>query len=118
MEKLKGYMLSLAIGYVIIFVLFLITSIIFAYTNIQDDALNIAIYICLGVSTLVSSFLLGMKVKEKGAIIGIIFGAIFYGLVFLIGSVISGFEFSTSVIIYFLISIIFSTIGAVLGVNI
>ena len=117
MNKIKNYLISLGIGYIMIFILFLITSVIFAYTNIKDSNLNIAIYICLGISALVSSFLLGKKVKEKGVIIGIIYGIIFYGLVYIIGIIINGVNFSIDTLIYFLISIVTSIVGAIFGVN-
>ena len=101
MDKLKNYSLSLILGYILLFLLFLVTSIIFAYTNIQDSALNIAIYICLFLACMFSSFILGKREKRKGFIYGIIFGMIFYGLVFIISSIISWFSFSLSILIYF-----------------
>ena len=110
MEKLKNYSLSLILGYILLFLLFLVTSIIFAYTNIQD--------ICLFLACMVSSFILGKREKRKGFICGIIFGMIFYGLVFIISSIISGFSFSLSILIYFGISVLASILGASIGVNI
>ena len=118
MDKLKNYSLSLIFGYILLFLLFLITSIIFAYTNIQDSTLNIAIYICLFLACMFSSFILGKREKRKGFICGIIFGMIFYGLVFIISSIISGFSFSLSILIYFGISVLASILGASIGVNI
>ena len=118
MEYLKKCGLSLLIGYIILFILFMITSIIFAYTNIQDKYLDIAIYICLGIAAFASSMILGIKIKKRGAVLGLILGILFYGLIFLISIILGGFNFSTYILIYFAISIFCSLIGSIIGVNI
>lgn len=118
MEKLKNYGISLFVGYLLIIIMFLITSCIFAYTNIQDKYLDIGIYISLFLACAISSVILGKKNKKKAILSGIIFGAIFYGLVFICSCIISGFNFSLSIAIYFLISIISSIIGNIIGVSI
>ncbi len=117
MEKVKNYTFSILLGYILLFFMFLITSCIFAYTNIQDKFLNFGIYISLFLACFISSLILGKKMKKKAMVNGSIFGILIYALIFVCGGILSGFTFNITTLIYFAISIISSIIGCIIGVS-
>ena len=65
MEKLKRYTISLLISFVIAAIFLLISSIIFAYTNINDRHLNSFVLGSVMISVIIGSMILLKKIKEK-----------------------------------------------------
>ncbi len=66
MEKIKRYSISLLISFIVSIVLLIITSVIFAYTNINDKHLQTFVLGVVMLSVLIGSTLLLKKIKEKG----------------------------------------------------
>ena len=118
MNNLKFFGISLGVCYVIIISLFLITSAIFAHTNINDKYIDIFVYVSIFISMLTSSLLFSKKVKEKGIIYGAMFGIIamfvFYLVVVMIMPEAS---FTLNILIFFILATIASSIGGIIGVN-
>lgn len=117
MNKLKYFSINLGICYVIILLLLLVTSAIFAYTNINDRYLDIFVYSSIGVSIFLSSIFLNRKIKSKGVIYGSLFGFIAIGIIYLIGSIFLSFSISYVSAIYLIVGIVSGLIGGVIGVN-
>lgn len=118
MNKLKYFGINLGICYLIILALLFVSSLIFAYTNINDSYLNIFVYSCVALSVFLSSVFLNRKIKQKGALYGAMFGFIVMALVYIIGAMFfTGFSMSSVVIIYIAISVLSGLIGGIIGVN-
>lgn len=119
MEKIKYYGISLGIGYLIGFLLLFISSVILAYTNVNDNYLDIFVFISLGVSVLCGSTFLSKKIKEKGIITGAVFGIIYIILIYLFTVIMHrGLFITNTLFMYIGLSTLTGMIGGILGVNI
>lgn len=117
MNKLKYFGINFGICYVMILLLLLVTSAIFAYTNINDRYLDIFVYSLIGISIFLNSIFLNRKIKSKGVIYGSIFGLSVILSIYLIGAIFFSFSISYVAGIYIAIGVISGLIGGVIGVN-
>ena len=78
MEKIKRYSISLLISFCVAAIFLIISSVIFAYTNINDRHLNSFVLGSVMISVLIGSMILLKKLKEKGFLYGLIFGIIYF----------------------------------------
>lgn len=117
MSKLKYFSIHLVICYIMILLLLLVTSAIFAYTNINDKYLDIFVYSLIGISIFLNSILVNRKIKCKGVIYGSLFGLLVILSIYLIGALFLGFSLSYITAIYFAVGIITGLIGGIIGVN-
>lgn len=117
MSKLKYFSIHLVICYVMILLLLLVTSAIFAYTNINDKYLDIFVYSLIGISIFLNSIFLNRKIKCKGVVYGSVFGLLVIITIYLIGAIFLGFSLSYTTAIYFVIGVVAGLIGGVIGVN-
>ena len=78
MEKVKRYSISLVISFCVAAIFLIISSAIFAYTNINDRHLDSFVLGSVMISVLVGSMLLLRKIKKKGLLFGAIFGLIYF----------------------------------------
>ena len=107
MVKIKNYSFSLLIAFLIAAILLCLSAVIFAYTNINDRYLQTFVFGSVMISTLIGATILAKKIKEKGLLMGGIFGIIYVGLIFLISSIAyTGFAFTNTLLIYLAISCI------------
>lgn len=118
MNKLKYFSVHLCICYIMILLLLLVTSAIFAYTSINDQYLDIFVYSLIGISILLNSILLNRKIKCKGVIYGSLFGLLAILIMYGIGGIFLGFSFSVTIAMYMVIGLIAGLIGGAIGVNI
>ena len=119
MEKIKRYSISLGISFGIAIIFLLISSVIFAYTNINDRHLNSFVLGSVMVSILIGSMLLLRKIKEKGLLYGALFGLIYFAIIYLVNVLgFNGFFVSNTLGIYFGICMLSGIIGGIIGVNI
>jgi len=117
LNKLKYFGINLVISGVMILLLLLLTSAIFAYTNINDKYLDIFVYSLVGISIFLNSIFLNKKIKTKGALYGSVFGLLTIITIYLIGGMFLGFSLSYAIAIYFAIGIVSGLIGGIIGVN-
>lgn len=118
LNKLKYFSVHLCICYIMILLLLLVTSAIFAYTSINDQYLDIFVYSLIGISILLNSILLNRKIKCKGVIYGSLFGLLAILIMYGIGGIFLGFSFSLTIAMYMVIGLIAGLIGGAIGVNI
>ena len=119
MEKIKRYSISLVISFVIATIFLLISSAIFAYTNINDRHLDSFVLGSVMISVLVGSMLLLRKLKKKGLLYGALFGIVYFFIIYLVNVLaFSGFFVSNALGIYFGICILSGIVGGIIGVNI
>ena len=119
MVKVKNYLFSLLITFLVSAVLLCLSAVIFAYTNINDRYLQTFVFGVIVISVLIGSTILSKKIKEKGLLLGGTFGAIYVLLIFLITSIAyTGFAFTNTLLIYLGISVLSGIVGGIIGVNI
>lgn len=91
---------------------------IFNYFDLlSQGAYKTFLIILVAISIFISSFLLGKSSKKKGYLEGIKFGVISVLLMFVISYLAFDSNISISSLIYYLILIISSSIGAMFGIN-
>ena len=117
MNKLKYFGINLVICCVMILILLLVTSAIFAYTSINDKYLDIFVYSIVGISIFLTSVFLNRKIKSRGAMYGSVFGLLVIITIYLIGAIFLSFSLSYTAGIYLAIGAIAGLIGGIIGVN-
>lgn len=118
MNKVKYFSINLLVCYILIALLLLLTSAIFAYTSINDKYLDIFVYSSIGISIFLSSIFLNKKLKSKGIIYGSLFGLLIMLTIYIVGSIFFSFSITPAAITYIIISIIAGLVGGAIGVNI
>ena len=119
MEKVKRYSISLVISFCVAAIFLIISSAIFAYTNINDRHLDSFVLGSVMISVLVGSMLLLRKIKKRGLLFGAIFGIIYFLIVYLVNVLaFSGVFVSNTVGIYLGICLLSGIVGGIIGVNI
>lgn len=119
MNKLKYYTLNLGISYLIALFLLFISSVIFTYTNINDNYLSTFVFVSVIISTMIGSLLMARKLKEKGILYGALFGLIYCAIIYLFTSIIyTGFFVSNTLWMYLGMSTLAGIVGGIIGVNI
>lgn len=119
MKKLKAFSISLVVSFIVATIFLFISSAIFAYTNMNDRHLESFVLAAITISVLVGSTLLSRKIKEKGMILGALFGALYCIIIYLFNVIaFSGFFFTNTLAIYLAICVLSGIIGGVIGVNI
>ena len=119
MNIIKKLIVNILIAFFIMLIFLCLTSVIFAYTNIEDRHLKTFVFGVVLLSNLLGSTLFLRKVKEKGLIYGGIFGIVFCLMLYLVTSLIfNNFSITNTLGIYLAICILSGIIGGVIGVNI
>lgn len=115
---LKKYLFGFLVFVLSFTLLLIITSCIFAYTSIEDRFLNIATYVIVIISSIVSSFSLAKVTKNRGMIHGLLLNIVSMALLYIIFSLLNGrYSVNNSLLFYLLVSVICGVLGGVLGVN-
>lgn len=119
METLKNYSKFMGLSYLLAIILLCIVSVILAYTNVSDNMLLTFVFVIVVVTTLIGSTLLARKTKKRGLLCGLIFGLIYFAIIYLISVIFyNGFVFNNTVAMYLLMCSVSGIIGGVVGVNI
>ena len=119
MVKIKNYAISLMISFLITIIGISLSSLVFAYTNINDRHLQTFVFGIILFSVLVGAMILSRKLKQKGLIYGAIFGIMYCLIVYLSSAIAyTGFFVSNTLLIYLLISFLSGIVGGIIGVNI
>lgn len=114
---MKKYLLPISYSLVVLLIGSLITTILY-YFNLTSDKFNsILLYLVGIISIFIGSYLMSKKNKHKGILIG----TFYFILFFIISLIISLFIFKTpfkfSNIIYYIIILLFSILGGIIGKN-
>ena len=113
---IKKYLISYGYTFATIFVGTFILTILNYFNIVTTNFTNITKLIILIFSIFIGSFILGKKSLKKGYIEGIKYSIVFIVLLVIINLLFVK-EFNVKSIIYFLIIIISSTFGSMLGIN-
>lgn len=113
------YLKGICVSTIISLILILILAALLTFTPIKESIINPAIIFISMFSILISSFMIGKKIKKKGILSGTIFGLVFMLLLYLISSFINmQFSLNTQSILMIGLGILGGTIGGILGVNV
>ncbi len=115
MENFKKYLISLGYTLGIILVFTLIISILNYFDLFNDKVINILKLVIPIISTIVGGFFLGKSSDRNGYMQGIKFGLLFVGISFLISIIFKCFV--GSIIIFYIIIILSSMFGSMIGIN-
>ena len=119
MENLKNYIISIFSFIISIVIFLIIISVIFAYTNINDQYIDSAIFLAMAISAFLSSFLLCKKMKKKGIVHGICVNAICVLIIFAVSCILNGKVNITNTLgVYIGICGLTGIVGGILGVNV
>lgn len=119
---MNNYIIKISTGIIIAIVLTLILlfifSVILAYTDISETTIVPVIIGITGVSILSGSSISTSKIKKKGIVNGMIVGAIYIFIIYIISSILNkGFGLNTYSIIMMAIGVTAGAIGGIVGVN-
>lgn len=113
---IKKYLISYGYTFATIFVGTFILTILNYFNIVTTNFTNITKLIILIFSIFIGSFILGKKSLKKGYFEGIKYGTLFTILLIIINLLFIK-DFKLTSIVYFLIIIISSTFGSMLGIN-
>ncbi|MGM9986796.1 MAG: TIGR04086 family membrane protein [Bacillaceae bacterium] len=109
------------LGVVLIFILFVISSIFFTFilkfTNTTEAGLKMILMVTGGFSLFIGALFAGLKSKIKGWLVGLLTSGIFTSIVFLVQYLGYDNSFSTTQTIQHAIYLLVSIIGGIFGVN-
>ncbi|HFJ9401180.1 TPA: TIGR04086 family membrane protein [Bacillus paranthracis] len=121
MDGTKKLSTAIGFGIVILLILATVTSMIMAlllkFTDMNEGALAVTIFILALLSMLISGFTAGKKAQGKGWLVGFSTGLTFTILVFLVNYLGFSQTLSNSQLLYQLALMGASTLGGIFGVN-
>ncbi len=111
----KGIIISFAVT----IILFYLLGIILSCTSISENIITPAVIVITGISILIGTSIVTIKSKKRGMIKGSIVGATYFGIIYLISSILlNNFEINVYSIIMLFVAFLCGGIGGVVGVNI
>ena len=111
---MKGFLISLLLSMICIFVY----ALILVNTNVQENTINPVIITITGISILIGSSISSLKIKKNGIINGMCVGGVYLIRLYILSSIaLCGFYFNISSIIVILIGMLLGAIGGIIGVN-
>ena len=116
MTNIKKYTISTTLTLTLILTTLFIITIFYYFNLITMKTFSILKLLVILISTFISTFILGTKAKNKGYLEGIKQGLILI-ILFLIPTIITS-NFNLKVLIYYLIILITSSLGSMIGINI
>lgn len=117
MNKYIKYLKALLYTFISILTFNLILSIIYYFDIVSDNLFNILKIITTSISFIIGGIYIGSKSNKRGYLEGIITGLIIVFLFFLISYLAFDNGININKIIYYLVILSTSTIGAMIGIN-
>lgn len=111
---LKGIVLAFIISLGLTFLL----AVVLNFINISDGIIDFIIMFISSFSILITTFIIGRKLKKNGIFIGCILGISYVLVLYIISSIINmNFIITIKFLEIFVMSLIFGIIGGIIGVN-
>jgi putative membrane protein (TIGR04086 family) len=119
---MKNNMIKILIGTAISILLTLIALLIFsmilAYTNVGEETMETVIIGITGISILAGSSVATSKIKKRGIINGILIGALYIILIYMVSSILNkNYSINQYAIIMSLVGMLSGAVGGIVGVN-
>ncbi|MDR7869841.1 MAG: TIGR04086 family membrane protein [Tissierellaceae bacterium] len=116
--NLNNWLIGLAQAFVITFILLLIVALLLRFTDIRESNITLLNNFVLTISIVVSSAVLGRKIKEKGWLNGAILGFLYYLIIIIINLIFNRpLNLGIFLLIRLLIATVLGAIGGMIGVN-
>lgn len=111
---IKGIVVSISITLVMI----LLLSIILSTSNVKDSVIMPVVIFMTSFSILIGSFIITIKLDEKGIVYGSLLGVCYMFLIYMVSSIINcKFSLSINSFIMIGIGVFGGAVGGILGVN-
>ena len=115
---IKGVVISLILGEIVLLLLLGITSIILTSTGILNNTiLEIALTVICGISAFVCGFTSSKISKVKGLINGAICGFLFFLIILSAGLIMMDGTLTLFTFLKFIVSLLFGAVGGIIGLN-
>ena len=116
MKKLTNYLklLGIVLGYIL--VISLLMSLIYYFSNISYKTISTIILIMILILFFILGFRNGKESKSKGYLAGLKIGLIFIGVMFIFNLIFIR-SFKLPLLMYYLLLIMSSILGGMLGIN-
>ena len=113
---LKGLVISIIFTLICLFVF----SCLLVYTDINENLMQPIIIVITGISILIGSSIVNIKIKKNGILNGAIVGILYILCIYIISSIVNGGDFRLGMqsLIMIGIGLLGGIIGGVIGVNI
>lgn len=116
-EKIVIYLISSLVGIIITFVAMLLSSLIMVLFEISLSLLPIMASVCLLIGSFIAGLISARKIGSGGIVCGLMVSTIIFLFVFLVSLVCDPTGISFNTLIHFIINLLSSLIGAIIGVN-
>ncbi len=114
LKVLKGSLLAILASVLMLIIL----AAFLTYTNVNESVIPTVLIIITGISILIGSQITTSSIKKNGILNGILVGAIYIIMLYLLSSAISkNFSLNNYSIIMIATSIIIGGLGGIIGVN-
>ena len=117
MKQIKNYSISTGITLGTILILSFIINIFNYYDLIPKSIYKTILILVTALSILIGSYLLGKKTEKKGYIEGLKYSVLIIALFYIIAFLAFDKTITISSLLYYLIIVITSCIGAMIGIN-
>ncbi|MGN1132727.1 MAG: TIGR04086 family membrane protein [Ruminococcus sp.] len=115
---IKGIVIGLMVGEVVLFVLLCLTSAVMANTGILNNTLlEVMLTVICGISAFISGIVSSKIIKMKGLINGFVSGMLFFIVIFSAGLIMMDGTFTLFTFLKLIVSVLFGTIGGVIGLS-
>ncbi len=115
---IKGIVIGLIMGEIVLLLLLSITSVVMTSTGILNNTvLDIILTIICGISSFVTGFTSSKIIKMKGLLSGFAGGLIFFLIIFSAGLIIMDGTITIFTFLKLIACIIFGAAGGILGIN-
>jgi len=115
MTYIKRYLKYILTTTLSILILLFLLTIIYYFNLIKPNTFNLLKLLIILLTILINSLLLGKESNKKGYLEGIKLGSLIVILIFILTIIFSKFEFKN--LIYYLLILITSTLGSMIGIN-
>lgn len=113
-QIVKGIGISIIITLILLFVF----SLLLTYTNISENTIPAVVIVITGISILIGSSVINLKIKKNGIINGAIVGGSYILTLYVISSILSGsFALTVPAIIMIIVGFVTGMLGGIIGVN-
>ena len=117
-SSLSVFAKGIVISFAITIILFYILGIILSCTSMPERVINPGIIVITGVSILIATSIVTIKVQDKGMMRGGIIGATYFVLIYLVSSLLlKNFDINVYSAIMFVVSFLCGSIGGIVGIN-
>lgn len=111
------FVISALIGVAVTFLLMLLFAAIVHLGNIDRKILPVLSTVSMAFGAFAAAFFSAKRIKDKGYLVGTVVGCIAFAVVTVISLIVSKGGLTLNTVFHFLITIISSIIGGIVGVN-